>query len=295
MLSPLQKQHFRRSVLAWYRQNRHDLPWRNTRDPYKILVSEVMLQQTQAERVKQKWPEFLREFPTLKSLSLSPASRVIRVWRGMGYNRRALYLHKTAKAVMEKHGGKFSQTLQELRALPGVGEYTARALLVFAFGKCYVAPDVNVLRILRRSFGSKDTKIRGYEDTKQLIAIGDSIVTPKTAYDLNQALMDLGRTVCTAKNPKSAQCPLHEQCDRYDVIVSKRLTKEPMFAGVPRRIWRGRIVELVRAQNKLSHNKLLSKLGIQKDPESMQWLKLVIGQLVKDGMLVLRSRMVAFP
>ncbi len=312
MLTSQQKNQFRRQVLSWYRKNQHDLPWRKTRDPYKILVSEVMLQQTQVERVKEKWPEFLKQFSTLKSLSLSPTAKVIQAWKGMGYNRRALYLQKTAQSVMEKYGGKFPQTLKELRTLPGVGEYTARALLVFAFEKSYIAPDVNVVRILYRSFPSPlhkghrlrrgpaylKIKVVGGEEVgrgwvRRLIAIGDAIVTPKTAYDLNQALMDLGRTVCTAKNPKADLCPLHH---RHESVVSKRLQKkEPMFAGVPRRIWRGRIVELIRRKKRFHQDSVFAMLGIQQDSQSKQWLQSVLRQLTSDGLLVRHRETVTFP
>ncbi len=287
---------FRRSLLNWYRTHRVDLPWRHTRDPYKILVSEVMLQQTQVDRVKVKWPQFLQEFPTFKSLSRAPVSKVIRAWSGMGYNRRALYLQKTAQAVERQFNGKFPQTLESLRTLSGVGEYTARALCVFAFGQPYIAPDVNVLRILRRSFGKDMKRRREEEMKKRLIAIGDKIVTPKNAYDMNQALMDLGRTICTAKNPKDGLCPLHTHSSLSDEFVTKRRKKaEPTFGGVPRRIWRGRIVELVRGNGSVARSTLSDHLGIQNDPESHQWLEGVLRQLGTDGLLATTEEMVTLP
>lgn len=280
---------FRTRLLKWYAQHRFDLPWRHTRDPYKILVSEIMLQQTQVDRVKRKWPEFLRQFPNLKSLSQSPISTVIHAWKGMGYNRRALYLQRTAQAVVKSYRGRFPQTLSELQSLPGVGEYSSRALMVFAFGKPFIAPDVNVLRILRRSFGRNMT-------VNELIEIGDKIVTPKNAYDINQALMDLGRTVCTAKNPKNALCPLHTDCIAHDPEVPKKTKRsEPMFTGVPRRIWRGRIVELVRAQKRIPTNQLMIRLGIETDPESEQWLLAVLGVLSKEGLIEIKKRSVTLP
>ena len=285
---------FRRIVLSWYRRHgQRDLPWRRARDPYHILVAEVMLQQTQVDRVKMKWPEFLRQFPTLKTLASAPVSSVIRAWKGMGYNRRALYLQKTAQAVIERFGGTFPQTLEELRTLPGVGEYTARALLVFAFGKSYIAPDVNVLRILHRSFLGVPSPEEERVRVRRIIALGDAIVTPKTAYNLNQALMDLGRTVCTAKNPKDDLCPLHA---RHEQIVSRRLKKtEPMFGGVPRRIWRGRIVELVRTNGKIPTGQMFRHLGIRQDPQTHQWLMEVLQKLTSDGLVATTKGMVALP
>ncbi|MBI5135173.1 A/G-specific adenine glycosylase [Candidatus Uhrbacteria bacterium] len=295
-MNPQRILEFRRKVLTWYRTHKADLPWRHTRDPYNILVSEVMLQQTQVDRVRQKWPEFLRQFPTLQSLSVSPVSSVILAWSGMGYNRRALYLQKTAQAVVGRFGGEFPQTLGQLQTLPGIGEYTARALLVFAFGRAYIAPDVNVLRILGRSFG-KEVKIRRDEDmTRHLIAIGDNIVTPKNAYDLNQALMDMGRTACRAKHSQSLSCPLHDHPSLRDEFVPQRRTQgEPMFAGVPRRIWRGRIIELVRTQKKATSEQIIYQLGIQVDDDAREWLHNVFKQLGQDGLIRFASGMVTLP
>ncbi len=277
---------FRTRVLKWYAEHRVDLPWRSTHDPYKILVSEIMLQQTQVDRVKRMWPEFLRQFPTLKSLSQSPISTVIHAWKGMGYNRRAVYLQRTAQVVVREYRGRFPQTLTELQRLPGVGEYSSRALMAFAFGRPLIAPDVNVLRILRRSFGRpKSLTVR------ELIQIGDMIVTPKNAYNINQALMDLGRMICTANNPKVSLCPLHEDCALGEKDFPKSIKRvEPMFAGVPRRIWRGRIVELVRNTHKVTTQQLLNRLGISPDDESRQWLDDVLRRLIIDGLLTMRGR-----
>ncbi len=289
---------FRRRLLGWYAHHRADLPWRHTHDPYKILVSEIMLQQTQVDRVRVKYREFLNEFPNLKSLSRSPVSKVIQAWKGMGYNRRALYLQKTAQTVTERYHGVFPHTLKDLRTLPGVGEYTSRALMVFAFGASYIAPDVNVLRILRRSFDrpkNENTKERKNMTAKELIDIGDQIVTLKNAYDINQALMDLGRTVCTAKNPHVQLCPLHEDCAANDPPSIQKKKLEPMFGGVPRRIWRGRIVELVRTKGNIPKNQMLNYLGIQIDPQSQQWLTTVLQKLQSDGLLVSKKGIVTLP
>ena len=196
---------------------------------------------------------------------------------------------------MEKYDGKFPQTLEELRTLPGVGEYTSRAISVFAFGKSYIAPDVNVLRILGRSFPSpffKGEVRRGLRDgVRALIATGDAIVTPKTAYDVNQALMDLGRTVCTAKNPKSALCPLHEDCAAGEKDLPKKVKRqEPLFAGVPRRIWRGRVVELVRhAKRPLRLEEVLKKLGVESDQTSIDWFMVVSFQLQKESLIKVKK------
>lgn len=281
---------FAQKVLRWYKRNgRHDLPWRQTKDPYKILVSEIMLQQTQVERVIGKYGEFLRAFPTLQVLAKAPVSAVIQAWSGMGYNRRALYLKRTAEAVVKKHHGIFPKTLEELKELPGVGGYTARALLVFAFGQPFIAPDVNVLRILRRSFCPPEMS------EKELILIGDRLVTARTAYTINQSLMDIGRTICTTRKSKTSHCPLHDQCAANDGVGVLKKRIEPAFAGVPRRIWRGRIVEVLRKQKKISVHRLLPQLGIQKDTQSQEWIVEVLSQLQREHLIVVRKQVATLP
>ncbi|MEO7993394.1 MAG: hypothetical protein ABI743_03270 [bacterium] len=143
----------RTGLLRWYKVHGRDLPWRRTTDPYRIFLSEVMLQQTQVERVIGYWYAFLTEFPTVGSLARAPLPQVQRAWSGLGYNNRARYIHDTAKAVVARHGGQFPSTLAELRDLPGIGRYTAGAIMSFAF--CEDAPivDTNVIRVLNRYFG----------------------------------------------------------------------------------------------------------------------------------------------
>ena len=177
------------AVLAWYSQNGRDLPWRHTRDPYAILVSEVMLQQTQVSRVLPRYLEWLERWPTVESLAAAPAADVIRAWSGLGYNRRAINLHRTAQAVAQRGG--FPRQIPELEVLPGIGPYTARALACFAFGAQVSAPDVNARRVLGRAFGDPDHP-----------------PPPGRAFDWNQALFDLGSTVCLARRPRCGECPL---------------------------------------------------------------------------------------
>ena len=169
------------ALLAWYGETGRDLPWRRTRDPYAILVSEVMLQQTQVARVVPRWEEWLERWPTVEALAAAPVADVIRAWQGLGYNRRAVSLHRAARVVAE-HGWP-----EDLTELPGVGRYTADAVGLFAFGREVLPVDVNIGRVLDRSGGS---------------------FGPASA----QALMDLGATVCLARIPRCDECPLAEGC-----------------------------------------------------------------------------------
>jgi A/G-specific adenine glycosylase len=168
-------------LAAWFAAHGRDLPWRKTRDPYAILVSEVMLQQTQAERVIPRWIAWLERWPTVEALAAAPTADVIRAWQGLGYNRRAVHLHRAARQIAA-HGWP-----DDLRELPGVGPYTAAAVGCFAFGRAVLPLDVNVARVLERS---------GLQ------------VTPASA----QALMDLGATVCLARVPRCGVCPLAATC-----------------------------------------------------------------------------------
>jgi len=199
------------AVLAWYSQNGRDLPWRHTRDPYAILVSEVMLQQTQVSRVLPRYLEWLERWPTVESLAAAPAADVIRAWSGLGYNRRAINLHRTAQAVAQRGG--FPRQIAELEALPGIGPYTARALACFAFGAQVSAPDVNARRVLGRAFGDPDHP-----------------PPPGRAFDWNQALFDLGSTVCLARRPRCGECPLAAGCPSAGMTFAPQRKQGP-FEG----------------------------------------------------------------
>ncbi|HYV21549.1 MAG TPA: A/G-specific adenine glycosylase, partial [Candidatus Bathyarchaeia archaeon] len=182
----------RRRVLSWYRRSGRDLPWRHTSEPYRVLVSEMMLQQTQVSRVLPAYRRFLQRFPTLRALSRAPLGDVLREWSGLGYNRRAVALHAAARAM----GDRVPDDLDALLALPGIGPYTARAVLTFGFERAVTPLDVNTARPLVRAFGA-----RSQTDADRLVPDG-------RAWDWNQALMDLGATVCTRREPDCDACPL---------------------------------------------------------------------------------------
>ena len=181
------------ALLDWFAETARDLPWRRTRDPYAILVSEVMLQQTQVARVLERYEPWLERWPTPAALAAAPAADVLRAWSGLGYNRRALNLQNAARRVVEL--GEFPRDIEGLERLPGIGPYTARAIACFAFGAQVTALDTNVRRVLERSLGTTD-------------------VAPPAgrAWDWNQALFDLGAQVCLARIPRCDRCPLAASC-----------------------------------------------------------------------------------
>ena len=195
------------ALLSWFDATGRRLPWRETGDGYAILVSEVMLQQTQVDRVIPVYHAFLRRFPTFESLADAPAAEVIRAWAGMGYNRRALNLQRAAQAVVERHGGALPTDAKALRSLPGVGEYTANALACFAQGGQVAVVDTNVRRVLGRVFHWPSAPT-----DREVAATAERVLPEGKAWAWNQALMDLGATVCTSRRPTCLLCPVRTAC-----------------------------------------------------------------------------------
>ena len=191
-------------VLAWGLPRLRDLPWRATRDPWAILVAEVMLQQTQAERVVPKWRRFLDVYSTPAECAGAALGDVLRLWQGLGYPRRARNLHDAAAAIVERHGGDVPETLADLRALPGVGPYTARAVRVFAFERDEAVVETNIARLLARLAGERLTG-------KRVQAMADEMVPVRGGWTWNQVMMDLGATVCRPAQ-RCAECPLSHSC-----------------------------------------------------------------------------------
>jgi A/G-specific adenine glycosylase len=206
------KRQFQRRLQQWYYRYGRDLPWRRTTDAYAILVSEVMLQQTQVERVIDYYQRFLQHFPTIAALAAAPLEEVLAVWQGLGYYRRARHLHQTAQYVMEHHQGVFPNTFEEVAALPGVGRYTAGAVLCFAFGQRTPILDTNVQRVLERVFVRRRTKRASAMQKRLWRLAADVLPEGKDAWVINQAMMDLGATVCTARSPQCTQCCLQTVC-----------------------------------------------------------------------------------
>jgi len=203
---------FRAKLLAWFRRHGRDLPWRRTRDPYRILVSEVMLQQTQVARVTEYYPRFLAAFPTLGRLAAAKPGRVREAWDGLGYYRRAANLHRLAREVERRHEGRLPSEPEELRSLPGVGRYTAGAIASFAFGRAVPAVDTNVSRVIRRAF---HPRLGSEPLTERQVWATAAALLPRRARDawaFNQAVMELGALVCTARIARCGSCPVRGIC-----------------------------------------------------------------------------------
>jgi A/G-specific adenine glycosylase len=221
---------FTRRLLAWFRREGRDLPWRRTRDPYAILVSEVMLQQTQVSRVEGYWHRFLTRFPDLQSLAEAPPAQVRESWAGLGYYRRAANLHRLAQRVMADHGGAIPTEPEVLVTLPGIGRYTAGAVASFAHERSTPAVDTNVARVLRRVFHPRMHK-RGAD--RRLWDTAARLVPPdgQQAWMFNQAIMELGALICTARVARCGICPVRVAC---------RTGREPAkSSGTPARRMRG--------------------------------------------------------
>ena len=212
---------FASRLIRWFRAGGRDLPWRRTRDPYRILVSEVMLQQTQVERVKEYYDPFLRRYPTVQDLAEAPGSKVMEEWEGLGYYNRARNLHKAAKQIVRRHGGDFPRSIEEVRSLPGVGGYTAGAVLSFAFNRPAPVLDTNVRRVLARVFLGRPPRRNAGED-RRLADLNVSLIPAGKAWDFNQAVMELGAVVCTARNPKCPACIARELCRFYARAQARR-------------------------------------------------------------------------
>jgi A/G-specific adenine glycosylase len=209
-----ERQRFRRHLLGWYRAHGRDLPWRKTDDPYHILVSEIMLQQTQVDRVLPKYHEWLAKYPSFFVLAEAPPAEVSQTWRPLGYNIRPKRLQSIAQQAVEKYDGKLPSDHATLLSFKGIGEYTAGAIRSFAFRERAAILDTNVARVLFRVFIGKGVP-KAHATKKTLWSISAALVPQRRAFDFNQALMDFGATLCTARKPKCLICPMTSQCEAY--------------------------------------------------------------------------------
>jgi len=205
------RRRFRRRLLTWYRRHGRDLPWRQTDDPYHILVSEIMLQQTQVDRVLPKYAEWLRRYPSLDALAAAPDHEVAEAWRPLGYNVRPRRLQSIARESVAKYGGRLPSDEATLRSFKGIGQYTAGAIRSFAFRERAAILDTNVARVLFRVFvAAGDPKAHVMK--RHLWTVSDALVPSRDVFDFNQALMDLGAMVCVARSPKCLVCPMQKDC-----------------------------------------------------------------------------------
>lgn len=268
-------------LLSWGVPRLRDLPWRHTRDPWAVLVSEVMLQQTQTARVVPKWLAFLAAFPDPAACASAPLGDVLRLWQGLGYPRRARNLHAAAVFVTGELGGRFPDTLDGLRRLPGVGPYTARAVLAFAFEADAAVVDTNVARVLARTAGSRLTP-RAVQDR------ADAWLPPGESWIWNQLLLDLGATVCVAGAPRCDGCPLTSRCawrggPGPDPAIGSAGVSTPQsrFEGSDRQV-RGRLLRAV-GNGPVATGSIPAVAGLPADPERAHRLA---ASLVADGLAV---------
>lgn len=218
-------------LLAWFDRHRRDLPWRRTRDPYCIWLAEIMLQQTRVPVAIPYYERFLRAFPTVEKLARAPLERVLRLWAGLGYYQRARHLHQAAKKIVREHGGRFPRRLEAALALPGVGAYTARAVLSIAYRKPVAVVDGNVARVLARVFLLKNADIT---NRAAFQALADRGVSRRRPGDFNQALMELGSTICLPRIPRCAVCPLEKLCAARRAGVERHLPRRLPKRARPR-------------------------------------------------------------
>ena len=233
MTHPERLRAFQRRLLSWYQRHQRDLPWRKTRDPYRILVSEIMLQQTQVERVMPKYREFLRRYPTLASLARARTAELRKVWYPLGYNVRPLRLRRIAQRALREHAGRIPDSYDGLLAMDGIGRYTAGAVLSFAFKRDAPIVDTNVARLLSRYFGRPRREGRAAAQHR-LWRLAEAVIPPGKGYLINQALMDFGATVCTARAPRCPSCVLRKSCRSFPFPAHAAKTPKTRAVG-PRR------------------------------------------------------------
>lgn len=219
-------------IVEWYQEHHRVLPWRKTRDPYKIWLSEIILQQTRVAQGLPYYQEFIRRFPSVTALAAAPEREILRIWQGLGYYSRARNLRKCATEIVSHHGAKFPATFVELKKLPGIGDYTAAAIASFAFGEPVAVVDGNVFRVLARLFGIDDD-ILSTVGRKKFAALANRMVPKEHPGLFNQAMMEFGAMHCTPRNPKCDQCPLQKQCvafsnDLQQVLPVKRKPEKPV-------------------------------------------------------------------
>jgi len=213
-----------RPLLAWYDRSRRDLPWRRNRDPYAVWIAEIMLQQTQVKTVEPYYRKFLRRFPEVKSLARAPLEEVLKQWAGLGYYRRAELLHAAARMIVADFGSELPQTSADLVRLPGVGRYTAAAIASIAFNEAKAVLDGNVIRVLCRLLEVAEDPARPAV-RKNLWDVAQRLVPPHRPGDYNQAMMELGATICTPANPACAACPVRKLCLAYQAGEPSRLPR----------------------------------------------------------------------
>ncbi|HEX4204646.1 MAG TPA: A/G-specific adenine glycosylase [Ktedonobacteraceae bacterium] len=293
-------------LLTWYAAEQRNLPWRATSDPYAILVSEMMLQQTQVDRVLPKYAQFLQAFPTLSDLATAPTAEVISAWVPLGYNRRAVSLQSIARQVVANYQGRIPDTIPDLLQLKGIGRYTAGAIACFAYHKQVATVDTNIRRVLHRVFLGLEHPEPKANDA-QMLLLAEEVLPAEQAYPWNQALMDLGATICTSGDPQCINCPLQDVCTAYTDMtyyslfpsgavlrqLRKVAEKKSGYQSQPftstNRYFRGRIVDYLRslpADERIPLATLGPTIKAEYNEEhDLAWLQTLVSGLAKDGLL----------
>ncbi len=262
------------ALLDWYENNKRDLPWRHTADPYRILVSEVMLQQTQVSRVIPKYRAFLDEFPAAEDLADAPLSDVLKLWSGLGYNRRAKYLKQAAEQVVNEYGGRFPRDPQTLQELPGVGPYTANAVAAFAFNTGGPVFDTNVRRVMYR--------FHGKASDSELETFHTSIFPPEKSRTWNNAIMELGSEVCVDGTPRCSNCPWRSECTAWKTqdFDTPEVQTQSTFKG-SWRFYRAKLLRLLMEHDALPEDRIAEELAL---PDKYD-LDELIAELVDEQMV----------
>jgi len=287
-----QRKDYQHSISAWYKRMARDLPWRHTSDPYRIAVSEVMSQQTQIDRVVVKYHEWLQVFPTIVELAKAEQGAVLRQWKGLGYNSRAIRLHQFAIAVVEQYDGVVPASFDELVALPGIGPYTAGAIMVFAFRVPMSFVDTNIKRIVHRVFVGEE--VTGWKKKeREMKELCREVYDDEDSYTYHQGLMDLGATICKASKPRCEECPVNHVCtartslEKNEEIFKRRVpyTKSKQRFEDTNRFIRGRIIDHLREYHQATEQEVLEKLRtLKKEAEEERWLQ-IIASLEKEGLI----------
>lgn len=265
-LEQKQIREFQTNIFVWWKKNKRDLPWRHTHDPYKIMVSEVMLQQTQVSRVLAGYREFIERYPTVKVLAKASTSDVVKIWKGMGYNRRALYLKQAARAVVDRYGGTFPKSEKELVKLPGLGTYTARAILVFAYRQNTACVDTNIRQIITHYFFDEKP-----QKPSIIQAVADQLLPLGKSWEWHQALMDFGA--------------LELNVSRVTYHVSRKKTIPFRQSN---RFYRGRIIDRLR-EGKIREASLITEFQTTYG-KSREFILTIIAGLARDGLLARFAR-----
>ena len=273
----------RTALIEWYEADHREHPWRETDDPYAILVSEIMSQQTQLARVVDAWEEFLDRWPTVESLADAARGDVVSFWsdHSLGYNNRAKYLHEAAGQIVDDYDGEFPETPSELQELMGVGPYTANAVASFAFNNGDAVVDTNVKRVLYRAFDIPD-------DDTEFERVASDLMPPNRSRVWNNAIMELGGVAC-GKTPRCdvAGCPWREWCHAYETgdFTAPDVPTQPSFEG-SRRQFRGRVINTLGEYDELSLSKLGPRIRVDYGGETgREWLRELVTDLADDGLV----------